>query len=146
MSDLGFTLDVNEYANDVLPKGTYKARIFGAEFKESKTSNLKYLSVTFKIEANGALLSEAFCIYHPGDVKTFAMQKLARLCKACGLSALRNTEDLLNYIVNVKLDIDKNAEYGDQNIVKGYSEYIQEASRPTNFTNQPVGGTEDCPW
>ena len=37
MSDLGFTLDVEEYSNEVLPKGPYKARSYGAEPKESRT-------------------------------------------------------------------------------------------------------------
>lgn len=89
--------------NTTVTEGRHLARVEKAEMTTSKTSDSKYLKVTFKTKDGGYVTEN----YFEGD-KPFLLYKIGRLLKATGvvLEGTGSLEDIAKLIKGKKVTID----------------------------------------
>jgi len=107
-----------------IPEGDYKVEIVNSQVKTSKSGN-KYLALTLRVvEGDHAkkIIFDHFNLFHPNaKVKAIALDKLGKLTEMVGLgSELKNASDLKDKVVNARIVIRTDINYGDQNKVQYY--------------------------
>lgn len=119
--DTGFNADSVDTSSrfEALPPGNYEVVVTDSEIRPTKAKTGKILVLTMEIirgTCKGKKLWANVNIINPSVVAQEIAQKfLARLCKAVGVKALKDTEALHNkpFVVKVKLDKDDK----DRNVV-----------------------------
>ena len=119
--------DVSTSEFTPLEAGWYKAFIDEASFQTTKSGTGEYLKVTFKVDNRNIFGMYNLLNNNPKAVE-IAMRDVTALLEACGhdKSTLGNVDktDLLALIdqkeLMIKLKIESNEQYGDQNRVCGY--------------------------
>jgi hypothetical protein len=127
MSDIGqFGIDVETEAAEArdfspLPDGTYTAIINRSELKVTKAGNGQYLEVAFEIiegDKKGRLLFHKMNLQNPNPTaEKIGRAELAKLCQACGVDNPKESEQLHDIPVVIKVGLDKNDP--KRNAVKG---------------------------
>ncbi len=110
---------------DPIPAGTYLAIITESEFKPTKTSVGQYLQLTFQIldgEHKGRLLWARLNLDNPNATTVkIARAELSAICRAVGIMAPKDSVELHNLPLLIKVGHKKRDDTGDlTNVIKGY--------------------------
>ena len=110
---------------DPIPAGTYLAIITESEFKPTKTSVGQYLQLTFQIlegEHKGRLLWARLNLDNPNATTVkIARAELSAICRAVGIMAPKDSVELHNLPLLIKVGLKKRDDTGDlTNVIKGY--------------------------
>nr|ADY57828.1 protein of unknown function DUF669 [Rubinisphaera brasiliensis DSM 5305] len=139
--------EVPESNFEPIPAGSYKAMAAKSEMKTSQ-AGAQYLSMQFKIldgEHKGRLIFNNFNLRHSKpDVAQMAKAEFASLCRACSVFNPRDTAELHNKPIMLKVGLQKRKDTGElQNTVKGYSPLGSASSAQS----APVeSSSEPAPW
>lgn len=149
MADLnGFDATQVEPAGDFapLPAGQYLCIASDSQMKPTKKGDGRYLQVELEVlegEHKGRKLWDRFVLEHPND-RTVAIAKssLASLCTAVGVPRPRDSAELHNIPVLVRVACTKRKDTGEiTNAIKGYAK--RGGSQPTSSGASTGGGV---PW
>lgn len=152
MADLnGFDATQVEPAGDFapLPAGQYLCIATDSQMNPTKKGDGRYLQVELEVlegEHKGRKLWDRFVLEHPNDrTVAIARSSLAGLCTAVGVTRPRDSAELHNVPVLVRVACTKRQDTGEiTNTVKGYAKRGG-ASQPTGTrTNTGTGG--GVPW
>lgn len=110
---------------DLLPAGWYTCIITEAELKPTKAGTGEYIKVRYDItgpSCQGRCVFGNFNIKNPNPkAEEIGRQQLGDLMRALGLSAVHDTDQLINGHLSIKVDIrPASGEYNAQNEVKGW--------------------------
>lgn len=109
---------------DPIPAGWYPLTIREAEIKDTKAGNGKMLSIQTVVDGpnyNGRVVFANITLKNPNDKAVeIGRKQLDNLGRACGLSSLTDTDQLIGRRVEGKLTIQRSEEYGDQNEIRAY--------------------------
>lgn len=127
---------------DLLPPGWYTAIITEAELKPTKSGTGEYIKVRYDItgpSGQGRVVFGNFNIKNQNPkAEEIGRQQLGDLMRALGLSAVHDTDQLINGHLSIKVDIrPASGEYNAQNEVKGWK------SNTASLPPQP--GKPDAP-
>jgi hypothetical protein len=130
MANLGETFDVeflpqgNTGSYDPLPPGWYSATMSGAELKATKTGTGQYIAIKYTITGpthQGRVVFGNLNIRNQNPkAEEIGRQQLGDICRAVGLAKVSDTDQLIGNSLMIKLDVEKSAEYGEKNQVKGF--------------------------
>lgn len=109
---------------DVIPAGEYDAVIVNSEVKPTTAGDGKYLKLELQI-LNGVFQNrkvwDQLNIWNNNaQAVQIAKGQLSALCRAVNVLTPKDSAELHNKPMRVKLGIKKDAEYGDKNVVKAY--------------------------
>ena len=109
-----------------IPAGTYVAQIIDSDVKTTKAGTGQYLQLTWKVldgPYHGRLVFDRLNIRNSNQTAEQIGQKaLSSLCHVTGVLRLQDSSQLHSKPVQVRVTIRKDAEYGDQNEIKGYAQ------------------------
>ena len=107
-----------------VPIGWYQAKIDGAELKPTAKGGL-YIAVRYSITGpshQGRVVFDNVNLVNDNPKAVdIGEERLSRMCYAIGLGGVkvRDTDELVGRSLDIRVEIQKSAEYGDKNIVKG---------------------------
>ena len=119
---------------DPLPAGQYLVAITASEMKPTKTGNGSYLQLEFTVldgEHKDRKVWDRFCLNHPNpQTVKIARGHLSALCRAVGVMQPRDSADLHNIPLTIKVKVKKRKDTDElTNEIKGY-EPKSAASQP----------------
>lgn len=120
---------------DVLPAGWYSAKIEKVEVRDSnKTRGANYLWLELTVVGEqyaGRKLFPRITLRNPNTTAvSIGRRELAELTLAAGISVLKDSKQLLGQVIDVRVKIRKDDQYGEDNDVTGYAVVGQGASKP----------------
>ncbi len=128
MALIDFNAEAIEPQSDFspLPVGNYTVVITQSEMKPTKSGNGQYLQLTLQVvegEFKNRLIFDRLNIQNANDVaQQIAQKALSSICRAVGVMHPKDSEELHDKPFSVKIGIrPASGEYGESNIVKGYS-------------------------
>lgn len=108
---------------DPLPPGDYPAIVSQTDMKDTKAGTGQYIELTIQVidgEFSGRRIWERLNVINPSEQTVqIARAQLNQLAQACGVNALKDTDQLLDIPFTLTLDIDRKD--NTRNRVKGYS-------------------------
>ena len=108
---------------DPIPAGMYTATINSVELKDSRSGG-QYINIRYDITGpshQGRVLFGMLNIRNPNPrAEEIGLQQLGELLKAIGLEKLSDTDELIGGQLQVKVDIEKSEQYGEQNRIRSY--------------------------
>lgn len=117
----------NESTTDfeVIPDAWYEAEIIKSIIKATRDGNGKYIALTFRItegEHEGRFLFKNLNIVNKSDMAVkIAKSDLKKICEACEIEELDDTEDLHNIVMEVKTVIKpETAQWPAKNEIKDF--------------------------
>lgn len=151
----GIPTDNVENNYEPLPEGWYQAQITEESEKSTKTGGSQ-LVYTMNIlgQYNGNQFTSAYAnrkvfasfnMVCPGSPKAeeIARNEIAKLAKACGLTNIRESSELVLKCVDIRLGIRKDEGYDPKNEVKGFrSSSSAPAKTPSAGTVQTPAGPQ----
>jgi hypothetical protein len=113
----------NDY--DLLPEGWYTASVNSAELRETKAGTGNYLNMRYDIigpDHAGRVVFGMITIRNPNQTaERIGREQLSSLAAAIGMKEMpRDSDELIGNTVSIKVGVEKSAEYGDKNTVKGF--------------------------
>lgn len=127
MADFNLNINDPDAQNagfDLLPAGDYVVTLDRTEKKQTKNGK-QYLEFAFSVidgQYKNRKLWERFFIYEPEKPGSlvYAKRMIAQMLRALGKDSMTDTSELegRNFLIHVK--VDKNAEYGDRNVIQSY--------------------------
>lgn len=146
--------------NTPIPADTYLCQVTESDLKPLKSGNGTGLSLTLTVldgPFKGRKVWENLNVQHTnGETQRIAQSQLSALCRAVGVGQLRDTTELHNKPLKVKVKIRKDDQYGDKNAVAGYEAATGGApafSKPAPFAapaaapaTAPAAGGTKAPW
>ena len=119
--------------SDVIPEGTYRAAITGAEIKTSKAGS-QYISIEFSMltpAVNGRKHWENLNVCHEKeDVRKIAKKQLAKIMEAVGLKELTSAAQQVGKRLQVTLGVRKDANDDLRNSLKKVAPWQATQSAP----------------
>ena len=135
--------DIESYS--ILPAGTYTAAIVSSENKTTKNGNGSYLELQLEIidgQYAGRKVWDRLNLHNPNQTAVeIAMRTLASICKAIGIKTPRDSSELHNKPLSVKVAV---REYNgnESNEIKKYMPAERQQSKPS----APTTTVEKAPW
>lgn len=128
---------------DPIPAGTYVAVITDSQMKPTKDGMGEYLELTFQVlegEYKGRLLWARLCLNHSKEITAkIARGHLSAICRAVGVLTPRDSAELHNLPLVVKVALKKRTDNGElTNELKAFS------ARQT--TAMAVSKPTTAPW
>ena len=123
---------------DLLPEGDYIVAIEKADWKDTKAGTGKYINMQFNViegEKQGSKLFNILNLVNPNPVAVrIATQDLNKICAACNMSNVEDTDELIGIPMSVTVTIDENegSDYPAQNKIIAY--------------NNADGDSFEAPW
>jgi hypothetical protein len=109
---------------DVLPAGEYEAAIVASEMKATQAGDGKYLSLRVQIlngEYQNRLLFDNLNLLNPNaKAQEIARGTLSALCHAVGVLTPKDSGELHDKPMRIKVKVTKSEEYGEQNKITAY--------------------------
>jgi len=109
---------------DTIPAGWYSCLVSDAEVKRTNDGTGKYIKLRLDItgpRCGGRCVFTNINTNNKSDkAQEIGRQQLNSIMRSVGLSRLRDTDELLNKPMQIKVAIRRSEEYGDQNEVKAY--------------------------
>ena len=148
MALLNTTFTVNDLPQstggyDPIPAGMYTATINSVELKDSRSGG-QYLNIRYDITGpshQGRVLFGMLNIRNPNPrAEEIGLQQLGELLKAIGLEKLSDTDELIGGQLQVKVDVEKSEQYGEQNRIRSFRPL---ANAPATSSNK---STATPPW
>ncbi len=135
---------------DVMPAGEYDAVIVASEVKPTSKGDGKMLKLELQI-LNGTFQNrkvwDNLNIWNPNaQAVTIAKGTLSAICRAVNVLTPNDSSELHNRPLKIKLKVEKDPEYGDRNVVKGYKPRQAGPATPPAPQSQPAGATAANPW
>jgi hypothetical protein len=127
----------NEATRQVLPAGEYDVIVVNSQKKETRAGTGAYLSLEMQITSGEFQNRRLFhnlnlWLREDSDDRKMAVKiakgQLSELCRAVGVLTPRDSSELHNKPLRVKVTVKESAEYGPQNNVKKFS------ARPNAYT------------
>jgi hypothetical protein len=116
----------NQGSRNVLPKGAYRCVLVDAQRKATSDGSGAYLNCEFAILdgefQNQRIFTKLNLWLHPSKEMAIKIAKgqLSELCRAVNCLTPKDTTELYNKPVMVRVTIKSDDEYGDQNNVTGF--------------------------
>jgi len=135
--------DIESYS--ILPAGTYTAAIVSSENKTTKNGNGSYLELQLEIidgQYAGRKVWDRLNLRNPNQTAVeIAMRTLASICKAIGIKTPRDSSELHNKPMKIKVSV---REYNgnESNEVKKYMPAERQQAKPSPTTTT----VEKAPW
>ena len=131
---------------DAIPTGKYLAIITESEMKPTKNGAGKYLQLTFQVlegQYQGRLVWARLNLENSSQQAVkMARAELSAICRAVGVMAPRDSLELHDLPLVIKVDIKKRKDNDEPaNVIKGY-ESKSGAGRPV----PAVAGNGKAPW
>ena len=131
---------------DPIPAGQYLVIITESEFKPTKNGVGQYLQLTFQVlegEHKGRLLWSRLNLDNPNATTVkIARAELSAICRAVGVMAPKDSLELHNLPLVIKVGHKKRADTGElTNVIKGY-EKKGAAAQPASAAS----GDSKPPW
>jgi hypothetical protein len=108
----------------LLPEGWYEAVITSAEIRDTKSGGGKYIAMAFDITGpthQGRKVWSNLNIRNQNPkAEEIGRQQLGEIARAIGLSSPKDTSQLINGQLQIKVVVAKSEQYGDKNETKGY--------------------------
>lgn len=152
---MGIVLDFDATAvqpqNDFepLPPGWYTATITGTEQKIAKSGNGEYLQLELTIAFGayeGRKVWDRLNLWNSNTTAVeIAQQTLSSICSAMSIRMLKDSDQLLNQQLDIKLKVRRSPEYGDSNEVSAYRQK-QNAIQPAPEAPATVQQATAAPW
>ncbi len=122
---------------DAIPAGKYEAMIVGSDWKPNKAGTGKYLELEFAITAGEYMDRRVWARLNLVNPNKLAMQiaqsELSAICRATGVITPRDSVELHNIPIIIKVVCKQRADTGDMtNIIKGYEPAGQHPSSPNS--------------
>lgn len=115
--------EIEEQNFEPLPAGWYDMMVTESEMKTSKAGN-DYLAITLSGIADNCTNKKVFMnlnlFHHNETVSRIAQQQLKQLCQAAGVERPKDSSEIHDIPVLVKLVIEEDENYGAKNIAKGF--------------------------
>ena len=120
---------------DAVPAGKYVAAITESEMKPTKAGTGQYLQLTFQVidgEYKGRLLWARLNLDNPSAMAVkIARAELSAICRAIGVMAPKDSFDLHNLPLVIKVGCKKREDTGEvTNEIKGYEARQRAAAAP----------------
>jgi len=110
---------------DVLPNGKYVAAIIDSEWKPTKAGTGHYLAMTLEVldgECKGRKFWDQLNLQNPNQQAVeIAQRTLSTMCHATGVLQLKDSSQLHNIPMLVKVVVKQQDGYDPKNEVKGYA-------------------------
>lgn len=123
--------------NPLLPKGVYDFEVIKAEDKQTKRTGADMIALTLRVwgPTGGTVLVNDWLVFMEN-----CLYKVLHFCEATGKREQHDTgnlmaEDCMGATGQVKLDIQKSDEFGEQNTVKDYV-MAKKESTPSGLTRK----------
>lgn len=145
MAHLGQEFDVNslpvsENNFDPLPAGWYDVNITGAELKDTKDGTGNYINVKYSVTGpthQGRVVFGMLNLKNKNPkAEEIGRQQLGELMRACGISRVTDSDQLIGGRCAIKLTVETQEGYEPRNNVKGFKA-IAGSAAPT-FTPAPA--------
>lgn len=129
MANLGYEFDVNtlpvsDNNFDPLPAGWYDVNITGAELKDTKDGTGNYINVKYAVTGpthQGRVVFGMLNLKNKTPkAEEIGRQQLGELMRACGLTRVTDSDQLVGGRCAIKLSIDSQPGYEPRNNVKGF--------------------------
>lgn len=138
------TVDPN-FAFDPVPAGKYTAVITASEMKPTKKGTGQYLELTLQIiegEHKGRNLWARLNLDNPDATAVrIARAELSAICRAVGVLAPKDSVELHNLPLTIKVDVKKRDDTGEPtNVIRGYEKKGAAVPRPAAI------GNGKAPW
>ena len=120
------TVEKRDNNYELLPAGWYTAQVTESEIVNLNSGNGQALKLTFEVLSDGyrnrKLWARLNVRHNNPKAETIAQQQLRELCDSIGVVRMRDTVELHNKPVQVKVKIrkDDTGQYEDQNEVTGF--------------------------
>ena len=126
--------EVETPSRDPLPAGEYVAVVNDSAIKPNKAGTGEYLALTFQViegEHEGRFVWENLNLVHPSEKAVqIARAELASLCKAAGVLNPKDSTDLHDKPVLIRVAIEKDRDGNPRNVVKGYKPAASRQPQP----------------
>lgn len=148
MALLNFNANEVEVSSfEPLPKGTYEAMITNSEMKANKAGNGAYLELTFTVTSGqykGRLVWSRINLHNQNATAVkIAREELASICRAVGVLAPRDSSELHNRPMNIKV-VTTEYDGRESNDIRSYSAIKNAAT--SNVNPAVVQDTGGAPW
>lgn len=135
------------FAFDPVPAGKYTAVITASEMKPTKKGTGQYLELTFQViegEHKGRNLWARLNLDNPGATAVkIARAELSAICRAVGVLAPKDSTELHNLPLVIKVGVKNRDDNGEQtNVIKGYEKKDAAAARAPAV----AGNNSTPPW
>jgi hypothetical protein len=120
------SVEKRENTYELLPVGWYTAQVTETEIVPLKSGNGQALKLTIEVLQDGYRGRKVWArlnVRHTNQVaEQIGQQQLRELCESIGLARFRDTSELHNKPVQIKVKIrkDETGQYEDQNEVNGF--------------------------
>lgn len=156
MADLGLgNVNVNDLPDggnfEPLPAGWYRVKIKEAPVNSTSAGTGLKLEPVYEVEGgekDGRTIMYADCINikNPNPkAEEIARQSLKNICRSVGIANIQDSDQLVGTTLEIKLVVEKSAEYGDRNKVKGYRA-VSGSSAPSGPVGGPAQAPKTKPW
>lgn len=132
-----------EYAP--LPAGWYLASIHSAEVKQTKAGNGEYIKVRYDIvggeHANRVVFGNLNLKNQNEAAQNIGRQQLGEIMRAIGLPTIQDTDQLVGGVLEIKLSVRDDPQWGVSNEVKAF--------RASNHSNPAPAAPKvaaNAPW
>ena len=126
-----------------VPAGWYLASIHSAEVKQTKAGNGQYIKVRYDLvggeHANRVVFAN-LNLKNPNEVaQNMGRQQLGEIMRAIGLPTIQDTDQLVGGVLEIKLSVRDDPQWGTSNEVKGFraSNHSAPAPAPKVAANAP---------
>jgi hypothetical protein len=137
---------------ELIPAGWYTAVITEAELKPTKSGTGEYIKLRYDItgpSSQGRVVFSNLNIKNPNaKAEEIGRQQLGEMMRALGLSAVSDTDQLINGHLTIKVDVrPASGDYNAQNEVKGWKSHTGSLP-PQPKPDAPAGapGKASPPW
>lgn len=152
ISELGFdanTVKPNE-GFDVLPAGEYDVVIVGSKVEPTKKGDGKLINLELQVlsgEFQNRKIFDRLNLWNPNEKAVqIARGTLSAICRAVGVLTPRDTSELHNKPLRVKVAVRNDDQYGMQNDVKGYKPRNGAPQTQTDPVGAGAGTETKTPW
>ncbi len=145
------SVEKRENSYELLPAGFYTAQVTESEIVPLKSGNGQALKLTIEVLQDGYRGRKVWArlnVRHTNQVaEQIGQQQLRELCESIGLARFRDTSELHNKPMQIKVKIrkDEKGQYEDQNDVNGFKPAAGGAAPMTAAAPRPAAPAANAP-
>jgi hypothetical protein len=144
--------ELPEQEYSLIPDGQYNADIEKAELRQTKDGTGQYINLQMKIlgpTQGGRVVFGTINIQNKSEkAEEIGLRQLKEVKAACGLAALRDTDELVGRQIKVKIKTQPEKDgYPARNTVAGYSSVSGNTMpMPAGGSTPPTAASSTPPW
>ena len=145
------SVEKRENTYELLPVGWYTAQVTETEIVPLKSGNGQALKLTIEVLQDGYRGRKVWArlnVRHTNQVaEQIGQQQLRELCESIGLARFRDTSELHNKPMQIKVKIrkDESGQYEDQNDVNGFKPAAGGAAPMAAASPRPAAPAANAP-